>query len=76
VFYGQSLGTYDHYFNLFLPPIDIFYSFLKVLVIAVLIILIHCYYGYEQRRAGWGGGRGGPLGARPRCVDLRVSTSS
>ncbi|MDT7772830.1 MAG: phospholipid/cholesterol/gamma-HCH transport system permease protein, partial [Pseudonocardiales bacterium] len=47
VFYGQSLGTYDHYFNLFLPPIDILYSFLKVLVIAVLIILIHCYYGYR-----------------------------
>jgi phospholipid/cholesterol/gamma-HCH transport system permease protein len=54
VFYGQSLGTYDHYFNLFLPPIDILYSFLKVLVIAVLIILIHCYYGYRAS--------GGPAG--------------
>jgi phospholipid/cholesterol/gamma-HCH transport system permease protein len=54
VFYGQSLGTYDHYFNLFLPPIDILYSFLKVLVIAVVIILIHCYYGYRAS--------GGPAG--------------
>jgi phospholipid/cholesterol/gamma-HCH transport system permease protein len=54
IFYGQSLGTYDHYFNLFLPPIDILYSFLKVLVIAVLIILIHCYYGYRAT--------GGPAG--------------
>ncbi|MDQ2707588.1 MAG: ABC transporter permease [Actinomycetota bacterium] len=54
LFYGQSLGTYDHYFNLFLPPIDILYSFLKVLVIAVLIILIHCYYGYRAT--------GGPAG--------------
>jgi phospholipid/cholesterol/gamma-HCH transport system permease protein len=54
VFYGQSLGTYDHYFNLFLPPIDILYSFLKVLGIAVLIILIHCYYGYRAT--------GGPAG--------------
>jgi phospholipid/cholesterol/gamma-HCH transport system permease protein len=54
VFYGQSLGTYDHYFNLFLPPIDILYSFLKVLVIAVIIILIHCYYGYRAS--------GGPAG--------------
>lgn len=54
VFYGQSIGIYDHYFNLFLPPIDIFYSFLKVLVIAVLIILIHCYYGYRAT--------GGPAG--------------
>lgn len=54
VFYGQSLGTYDHYFNLFLPPVDILYSFLKVLFIAVLVILIHTYYGYRAT--------GGPAG--------------
>jgi phospholipid/cholesterol/gamma-HCH transport system permease protein len=54
LFYGQSLGTYDHYFNLFLPPVDILYSFLKVLVTAVVIILIHCYYGYRAT--------GGPAG--------------
>jgi phospholipid/cholesterol/gamma-HCH transport system permease protein len=54
LFYGQSLGTYDHYFNLFLPPIDILYSFFKVLVTSVLIILIHCYYGYTAS--------GGPAG--------------
>jgi phospholipid/cholesterol/gamma-HCH transport system permease protein len=54
LFYGQSLGTYDHYFNLFLPPVDILYSFLKVLVTAVIIILIHCYYGYRAT--------GGPAG--------------
>jgi len=52
--YGQSAGTYDHYFNLFLPPQDVLWSFLKVLVFAVVIILTHCYYGY---RAG-----GGPAG--------------
>jgi phospholipid/cholesterol/gamma-HCH transport system permease protein len=54
LFDGQSLGTYDHYFNLFLPPIDILYSFLKVLIIAVVIMLIHCYYGYRAT--------GGPAG--------------
>ncbi|MBV9314809.1 MAG: ABC transporter permease [Pseudonocardia sp.] len=54
LFEGQSLGTYDHYFNLFLPPIDILYSFLKVLIIAVVIMLIHCYYGYRAT--------GGPAG--------------
>jgi phospholipid/cholesterol/gamma-HCH transport system permease protein len=52
--YGQSSGTYDHYFKVFLPPQDILYSFLKLLVLAVLIILIHCYYGFS---AG-----GGPAG--------------
>ena len=30
-FYTQSSGTYDHYFNLFLPPNDVVYSFAKVL---------------------------------------------
>ncbi|MCW2582265.1 MAG: transporter integral rane protein [Klenkia sp.] len=54
VVYGQSPGTYDHYFNLFLPPQDVLWSFLKVLVFSVVIILSHCYYGY---RAG-----GGPAG--------------
>ena len=50
----QSAGTYDHYFNLFLPPQDVAYSFLKVLAFALVIILIHCYYGYNAS--------GGPAG--------------
>ena len=53
-FYGQSAGTYDHYFGLFLPRIDIFLSFVKVLAFSVIIIGIHCYYGYTAK--------GGPAG--------------
>jgi phospholipid/cholesterol/gamma-HCH transport system permease protein len=53
-YFGQSAGTYDHYFHLFLPPIDVLFSFLKVMVFAVVIILIHCYYGYNAS--------GGPAG--------------
>ncbi len=53
-FYTQSPGTYDHYFNLFLPPTDVLWSFGKVVVFAVAIILIHCYYGYNAS--------GGPAG--------------
>src|SRR3712207_4760892 len=52
--YGQSPGTYDHYFIQFLPPIDMLWSFGKLLVLAVAIILIHCYYGYTAS--------GGPAG--------------
>ena len=52
--YGQSPGTYDHYFSLFLPPQDVLWSFLKVLIFAVLVIMIHCYYGYFAN--------GGPVG--------------
>lgn len=54
VLYSQSLGTYDHYFHLFLHPIDIFYSVVKVLVFATIIVLLHTYYGYNAA--------GGPSG--------------
>ncbi len=54
VFYGQSAGTYDHYFWQFLPPGDVLWSFGKVLVFAVTVILIHCYHGYTAS--------GGPAG--------------
>ena len=53
-FFGQSGGTYDHYFSLFLPPIDVLWSFGKVLVFSVAVILTHCFYGYRAR--------GGPAG--------------
>ena len=45
-YFGQSRGTYDHYFVQYLAPQDVIWSFLKVVVFAVVIILIHCYYGY------------------------------
>ena len=52
--YGQSAGTYDHYFLQFLPPIDMLWSFVKLIVLAVAVILIHCYHGYTAS--------GGPAG--------------
>ncbi len=53
-YYGLTGGTYDHYFNLFLPPIDVLYSFAKVLVFAVILTMICCYYGFTAK--------GGPAG--------------
>jgi phospholipid/cholesterol/gamma-HCH transport system permease protein len=53
-FYGQSQGTYDHYFNQFLPPGDVLWSFGKVMIFAIVVILIHCYHGYTAS--------GGPAG--------------
>jgi phospholipid/cholesterol/gamma-HCH transport system permease protein len=53
-FFGQSAGTYDHYFELFLPPGDVMWSFGKVLVFSVVVVLIHCYHGYNAS--------GGPAG--------------
>ena len=53
-FFHQSAGTYNHYFNLFLPPYDVLWSFGKVIVFAALIVMIHCYYGFNAT--------GGPAG--------------
>jgi phospholipid/cholesterol/gamma-HCH transport system permease protein len=53
-YYGLTEGTYSHYFNLFLPPIDVLYSFAKVLVFAVILTMVCCYYGYNAT--------GGPAG--------------
>lgn len=52
--FDQSPGTYDHYFNLFLPPYDILWSFGKVIIFAMLVMLIHTYYGFHAS--------GGPAG--------------
>ncbi len=53
-FFHQSAGTYSYYFHLFLPPIDVFDSFIKAMVFAVAVAFIHCYYGYRAT--------GGPAG--------------
>jgi phospholipid/cholesterol/gamma-HCH transport system permease protein len=46
VLFGQSGGLYDHYFNTFLNPIDLLWSFLQAVLMALIILLIHTYYGY------------------------------
>jgi phospholipid/cholesterol/gamma-HCH transport system permease protein len=52
--FHQSVGAYDHYFSTFLVPTDILYSFIEVLLMSVVIMSVHCYYGYRAK--------GGPAG--------------
>ncbi|GAA1479568.1 ABC transporter permease [Gordonia sinesedis] len=52
--YAQSPGVYDHYFNTFLIPSDILWSFLQAICMAVAVMLIHTYYGFNAS--------GGPVG--------------
>ncbi len=54
VLYGQSSGTYNHYFRTFLRPDDVFWSFVVAVLIAVIVMITHCYYGYTAA--------GGPVG--------------
>jgi phospholipid/cholesterol/gamma-HCH transport system permease protein len=54
LFYGQSTGTYQHYFSTFLRPEDVFWSFVDAIIISIIVMLNHCYYGYYAS--------GGPVG--------------
>jgi phospholipid/cholesterol/gamma-HCH transport system permease protein len=54
VLYGQSNGTYEHYFRTFMRPEDVFWSFVESLIIVVAVMVTHCYYGYNAS--------GGPVG--------------
>jgi phospholipid/cholesterol/gamma-HCH transport system permease protein len=53
-FFGVSPGIYNYYFHLYLPPIDVFYSVIKVVVFSFIIMIIHCYRGFYAA--------GGPVG--------------
>ncbi|MEB4207698.1 ABC transporter permease [Mycobacterium sp. 94-17] len=51
---GQSKGLYDHYFNTFLIPSDLLWSFLQAIAMAIAVMLVHTYYGFNAH--------GGPVG--------------
>ena len=51
---GQSAGLYDHYFNTFLIPTDLLWSFAQAIVMAISVMLVHTYHGYNAS--------GGPVG--------------
>jgi phospholipid/cholesterol/gamma-HCH transport system permease protein len=66
IIYGQSEGVYDHYFNTFLIPVDLIWSFLQAFAMAIVIMLVHTYYGYTAS--------GGPAGVG-EAVGRAVRTS-
>jgi phospholipid/cholesterol/gamma-HCH transport system permease protein len=43
---GQGAGTYMHYFYTFILGRDVLFSFIKVIVYALLATFIQCYYGF------------------------------
>lgn len=64
--YGQSTGVYDHYFNTFLNPTDLIWSFFQAITMAVVVMLVHTYYGFTAS--------GGPAGVG-EAVGRAVRTS-
>jgi phospholipid/cholesterol/gamma-HCH transport system permease protein len=51
---GQSAGLYDHYFSTFLNPVDLLWSFVQAIFMALAILLVHTFYGFYAS--------GGPAG--------------
>jgi phospholipid/cholesterol/gamma-HCH transport system permease protein len=66
VLYGQGSGVYDHYFNTFLIPSDLIWSFFQSVAMTVVIMLVHTYYGFTAS--------GGPAGVG-EAVGRAVRTS-
>jgi phospholipid/cholesterol/gamma-HCH transport system permease protein len=64
--YGQGSGVYDHYFDTFLNPTDLIWSFFQCVAMTVVIMLVHTYYGYTAS--------GGPAGVG-EAVGRAVRTS-
>ncbi|MDO7869505.1 ABC transporter permease [Nocardioides jiangxiensis] len=67
--FGQSGGQYDHYFYSFLQPTDVIKSVIKMLVFALLVALIHAWFGFNAS--------GGPAGvgeATGRAIRASIVT--
>jgi phospholipid/cholesterol/gamma-HCH transport system permease protein len=45
--FHQSPGQYEHYFSTFVQGRDIFFSIIKIVVFALIVTLIHCWYGMK-----------------------------
>jgi len=71
VYFGQSTGTYDHYFSTFLVSSDVMWSFGKVLAFAIIVIGVHCYYGYHA--SGGPAGVGVAVGRAVRTAIVAVN---
>jgi phospholipid/cholesterol/gamma-HCH transport system permease protein len=68
--FHQATGAYDHYFSTFLVPTDILYSFIEVLLMSIVIMSVHCYYGY--RASGGPAGVGEAVGRAVRLSLVAV----
>lgn len=69
----QGSGTYLHYFHAFLTAKDVLLSVLKVVVFAIVITCVHCYYGYNAGGGPEGVGRSAGRAIRASVVAIAVS---
>ncbi len=72
--YGQSSGVYDHYFNTFLYPMSLVWSFLLAISMAIVIMLVHTYYGFTATGGPAGVGEAVGRAVRSSLVSAGVIT--
>jgi phospholipid/cholesterol/gamma-HCH transport system permease protein len=68
----QSKGTYLYYFHRFLPVNELFYSLVKAVAFAIIVTLVHCYYGYTASGGPEGVGRAAGRALRTSIVAIVV----
>ncbi|MCX6401278.1 MAG: ABC transporter permease [Propionibacteriales bacterium] len=72
VLFGQSPGQYDHYFSSFVQGRDIVFSIIKILIFALTVALIHCWYGMRVGGGPQAVGEATGTGIRASIVSIVV----
>jgi phospholipid/cholesterol/gamma-HCH transport system permease protein len=72
--YGQSGGVYDHYFNTFLDPMSLIWSFLLAASMSFIVMLVHTYYGFTATGGPAGVGEAVGRAVRSSLVSAGVMT--
>lgn len=72
VFYGQSAGTYAHYFHAFVSLQDVLFSAVKVVVLTTIVTLVHCYHGFTASGGPEGVGRATGRAIRTSIIAITV----
>jgi phospholipid/cholesterol/gamma-HCH transport system permease protein len=70
--FGQSGGTYAHYFQTFLLPGDLMLALFKVLFMTVVLMSICCYWGFHASGGPAGVGRAVGRAVRSSLIAIMV----
>ncbi|WP_370289552.1 MlaE family ABC transporter permease [Nocardioides sp.] len=70
--FGQSPGQYDHYFSTLIQGRDILFSVVKILIFALTVALIHCWYGMRVSGGPQSVGEATGTGIRASIVSVVV----
>lgn len=69
---GLSSGIYDGWFTQMLPTEDVFLSLAKAVILAMVVTMIHCYYGFNASGGPEGVGRAAGKALRTSIVMIMI----